>query len=107
MRWNGTSTSAAISFFLAAAAARLGLGYVPKLGLGSSARPWLLFKRAHDLRGKPTRGTRATGARLRVESSLDTRWKKVLTGGPHLSVTQGRGTRSSLEEEREGVLARA
>ena len=46
MQRNGTSTSVVNLFFSAAAAARLGLGCVPRLGLGSSARPWLLFKRA-------------------------------------------------------------
>jgi len=33
-------------------------------------------------------------------------WKMVLTGGPHPSVTQGRGTRLSVEEERGRVAGR-
>ena len=51
-----------ISFFSAAAAARLGLGSVRKLGLGSSARPWLLFKRVATCRARQTRRNRAAGS---------------------------------------------
>ena len=35
-----------------------------------------------------------------VESNAGTRWKEDLTGGPHLSMTQGRGTCLSVEEVR-------
>ena len=52
------------------------------------------------MRGKPARETARPVLDLVVESGLDTGWKKDLTGGPHLSVTQGRGTRLSVEEER-------
>jgi hypothetical protein len=51
-----------ISFFSAAAAARLGLASVPKLGLGSSARPWLLFKRVATCGASQTRRNRAAGS---------------------------------------------
>ena len=45
----------------------------------------------------------AAGARFRGRVRLGHGWKKVPIGGPHLSVTRGRRTRSSVEEQRGGA----
>ena len=44
--------------------------------------------------------------RYRIESGLDTRWEEDLTGGPHLSMTLGHGTRLSMERREGRVLVR-
>ena len=58
------------------------------------------------MRDKPAGETARPVLDLVEESGLDTGWKKDLTGGPHPSMTQGRGTRLSVEEERGKMLAR-
>jgi hypothetical protein len=40
--------------------------------------------------------------RFGVVSDLDTRWKKAVVGGPHLSVTQGCRPARQWKEERGG-----
>ena len=54
--------------FSATAAARLGLRSVAKLGLGSSVRPWLLFKRLPSVHYKPS--ARSPGRIAQTESGF-------------------------------------
>jgi hypothetical protein len=85
--------------FSATAAARLGLGSGPKLGLGSSARPWLLFKRPQPCASSQARGVR--GGFARAESGFpwlevgDAADQRVPPGGDLRS-----RARSSVEERR-------
>ena len=52
------------------------------------------------MRNTPSTGITRCRLDLLEESGAATRWKKVLTGGPHLSATQERGTRLAVKEER-------
>ena len=52
------------------------------------------------MRNTPSTGNPRGGFDLTVESGSITRWKKALTSGSDLAVTQGRGTCLSVEGER-------
>jgi len=52
------------------------------------------------MRNTPSTGITRCRLDLLEESGAATRWKKDVNYEPHPSVTQGRGTRLSVEEER-------